>query len=160
MRTGSGKRSILGVICTLFVLGSLLSVAEAQAVPTVERDGDNVSAIRNLEIGNIVYDVEFLNYTAAGIYFDPPVFDFESFGEASVAVTAVNAVLNAEGGIRVLGRGADSGLPYFRVGYGHTLIEIDIDREFGPIDIDIHRDIRLIFISEGTTEDPDAGSTT
>jgi hypothetical protein len=112
---------------------------DAAAQTTAEKDGDTVTAIRGLEIGNLIYDVEFHNFAAPAIYGDPPEFDFDTAAEASVAVLAVNNVLNTEGGVRLVGSGADTGLAHFRVGYGHTVLEIDIDFTPGPFEIHIHR---------------------
>jgi PKD repeat protein len=138
------------IVCLL--LGAS-GVAEAA---TVERDGENVSAIRNLELGSFIYDVEFFNYTAAAIYpGDPPRFDFDTREEAEDAVEAVIAVLNAEGGVSEVGRTADTGLPFFRVGYELWSTFIDINFWF----LDINQEIRLVKVWEGTTDNPDLGST-
>jgi PKD repeat protein len=151
------KRILLGVFCGILALGGLPSNAAAQA--TVEKDADTVTAIRNLEIGNLLYDVEFFNFPTPAIYGEPPEFDFDTTAEATTAVHAVDAILNADGGARLVGSGADAALPYFSVGYGHTVIEIDFDFTPGPFDIHIHRDIGVTFLYEGATDPPDAGST-
>ena len=97
-------------------IGLLLGTSTVQA-QTVERDGDTATAIMDLQIGGVTYDVEFIRSAAAVIYDDPPVFDFNTVDDAEVAIEAVNAALNTEGGIDNVGESADTGLAIFRIGY-------------------------------------------
>lgn len=60
---------------------------------------------------------EFFNLAPATIYGDPPTFDFNTVGEAEVAIEAATAALNAEGGIENVGDSSATGLPIFRVGF-------------------------------------------
>jgi PKD repeat protein len=142
------------------VLSCLLLVAITAHASTVERDGvnnENVSAIRDLELGGLLYDVEFLNYPAASIYpGDPPNFDFDTSQEAGEAHNAVIAVLNAEGGVSEVGRSTDSGVAFFRIAYAFTEKTINFNFWF----FDINQQIRFVAIWEATTDNPDLGSTT
>ena len=107
---------LVGGACAL--LASAPLAAEALAETTVERDGDVVTAIRGLELGNAVYDVEFVNRTAGEVYGDPPVFDADSSEEAYAAALAVTEVLNAEAGITGVGESAATAAELFQIGFG------------------------------------------
>ena len=91
-------------LITLFVAGVLALGAQAQAAPTVEKDGNTATAIRNLVVNDVTYDVEFRWSSARDLYGQPPQggqpdYDFTDSPSASAAVNAVIAVLNAETGI-------------------------------------------------------------
>jgi len=104
-----------------FVMSLLLGAGTAQA-QTLERDGENATAIRGLELDGFVYDVEFCSQnTPANYDGDPSTYDFTTSEEARAAAEAVNAVLNTEGGVNTVGDpgcpgGPPSG-PIFRVGF-------------------------------------------
>ncbi len=90
--------SAAGVVAMAFLLGASTALAQ-----TVEMDVNTATAIRDLELNGVTYDVEFLADTAARIYGDPPVFDFSNRTDAAAAVQAVNDVLNAEGNVNSVG---------------------------------------------------------
>ena len=58
-----------------------------------------------MQIGSRTYDVEFLFNSAFNLY---PLqrFDFDTFGEAQIAVSAIVNVLNADGGVLTVGESA------------------------------------------------------
>ena len=85
--------------------------------PVVERDGNTATAIRDLVIGGVTYDVEFTLQTAADLYGDPPTFDFDTFSESQDAASAVGAVLEAEGDILFVGDSAGNGVEIYYVPY-------------------------------------------
>ena len=93
----------------------LLGATTAQATE-VEKDGGVATAIRNLTIGSQTYDVTFPFTSSAAIYpDDPPVFGTNNSTDANRAAEAVVAVLNAEGGIKGVGRSATQASVIFRV---------------------------------------------
>ena len=75
----------------------LLSAIPAQA-QTVVIEGNTATAIRDLELNGVTYDVNFVHSTAPTLYGDPPIFDFSTAPDAQAAVQAVNSALNADGG--------------------------------------------------------------
>jgi PKD repeat protein len=151
----AGLRLVLGLLC---VWGVFPSIASAQGSPTVERDGSVITAIRNLEVSGVVYDVQFCTLTTAAIYEDPPRFDFTTLLDAQIAMTAVVAVINAEGGILLAGDancGTDSLFsPIFRIGFGIIDEVIEIDAFFLDLDIPV----KLTTCWEGVNQEPDTTS--
>lgn len=114
----------------------LLGVSLAQAA-TVTRDGDTATGILGLDVGGTPYNVVFVNLAPATIYDDPPTFDFNTVGEAEVAIEAATEALNAEGGILNVGDSSATGLPIFRVGFdvsGDGLTRLTSVWESTPID--------------------------
>ncbi|MCP4878510.1 MAG: PKD domain-containing protein, partial [Gammaproteobacteria bacterium] len=101
-------------------------------------------------VGGIVYDVSFCSQTSAAHYGDPPIFDFGTSAEAKTAVEAVNAILNAEGGVKTVGNPGCPGNPplgpIFRVGFDAVELNIPIPF-FGEITI------RLTKVWESVTGD-------
>ena len=95
----------------MLVVGLLLGVMPAQAA-TVERDGENASAIRDLTVDGVVYDVVFCSASTSETYGNPPAFTFPSLGEAEVAARAVAGALSAEGDIRTVGTTGDPATPF------------------------------------------------
>lgn len=82
-------------MCLLLGVGT----AQAEVYDSVEKthDGETVTAIRGLEIGDLVYDVEFPRQTGSKTYDAipsfPTTFDFETEKEASDARDAVNSLI-------------------------------------------------------------------
>ena len=107
------------------VAGVLLSATVTQAA-TVEKDGDVATAIRDLTVGSNTYDVTFPVTSSALTYGDPPTFDANTTAQARTATEAVNAVLNAEGGVLGVGVSADDGRPIFRVPWAIKDIPVPI----------------------------------
>jgi hypothetical protein len=125
----------------------LLGVGTAQA-QTVERDGDTVTAIRGLELGNFVYDVEFPNRLGSTTYDAIPAFgatfDFDTQEEALAAVDAVNSILTAEG-VSKVGVSASEASNVFNVGFR--------EEEFR-----FHRiDYQIVFVLYGSNSGPVPG---
>jgi len=97
----------------------LLGVGMAHA-QTVERTGDTVNAIRGLQLGNLVYDVEFFRQSGEATYgFDEvfgATFDFGTATGALDAVLAVNDILTAEG-VSTVGAPGRPPSSEFNIGY-------------------------------------------
>jgi hypothetical protein len=110
-----GTALAVGAVAMCLLLGA--GMAQAQ---TVERDGDTVNAIRGLQLGNFIYDVEFPTVSGETVYFfnefGGVTFDFNNSIDALAAVIAVNAILAAE---EVLTVGAPGSTPSseFNIGY-------------------------------------------
>jgi PKD repeat protein len=115
------KLSVVGAIVCLL----LVSSGPAGAT-TVERDGDTVTAIRDLQIGSVFYDVVFRNDSPEAIYGDPLVFPFGTKGETQAAVQTVVDVLSTEGDALGVGETSDTSTPVFRVGFRDLLIPADV----------------------------------
>jgi len=113
------KRMLLSMTAVA-AMGLVLGPGAAQAAPVVERDGDTATAIRDLDVGGVLYDVVFVDQSSATIYGDPPTFDFTTLGDAGAAVDAANAALNEETGITDVGESSANNAPIFRVGFGVT----------------------------------------
>ena len=85
-----------------------------------------------------MYDVVFTYSQPALIYDDPPIFDFNTLGEAQDAVDAVVAVLNAEGGIRFVTGPTSVGSAIFRVGHdveGEGIFRLEFNVEGSSLDL-------------------------
>jgi PKD repeat protein len=132
-------------ICTL-AMGLLLSASATHAA-TVERDGDNVRAIRQLTVGGSIYDVEFCSQSTPATYGEPPVWDFNRSDSAEAAAQAVIAELNAAGGVHTVGNPNCPGNPpvgpIFRVGFAVRAVDVPV----------LDTDVRLTSIWEGATDD-------
>lgn len=73
-------------------------------VAQVQSNGSNATGILNLAVGGTNYDVTFKYDTAENIYgAQPGTYDFTTLAAAILAVDAVNAALNAAGGIETVG---------------------------------------------------------
>jgi hypothetical protein len=138
----TSKLILIAAIACLF-FGAPISATAAM----VEKDGENATAIRDLEFGSYIFDVEFSRHPAAIIYGAPPVFDFNTNQEARNAVSFVVNTLNASGGVSTVGESASTGVPFFSVAY--DLEEIDFSGQT----------IRFVKVWDATTERPDLGST-
>ena len=108
-------------------MGLLFGAIPVQA-QTVEMDGDTATAIRDLDLNGVTYDVEFLRQAAAGTYSDPPKFDFSNATDAEAAVQAVNDVLNAQGDAFDVGPSSDDVLKLYRIGFNN------VERQIGGKD--------------------------
>jgi hypothetical protein len=101
--------------------------------PTVEFTGNNATGIRNLNVGGILYNVEFVNNSALTVYGAfPGVFDFPSevtLGDAATeAVNAVIAALATEPAVMTVG--PDNSV-IFNVGFGSFSAPIqDVPTDF------------------------------
>jgi hypothetical protein len=135
-----------GAIVAAAMVGFLLAATTTLAA-TIEKDGDTATAIRDLQIGSITYDVSFLRTTAPAIY-PPGSFDFNNALTAEVAVDAVVAVFNADGSVLGVGEGASNPSEYFFVPYDTFDIEINPPGEGG---VRIH----FLRVWEGYTGNPD-----
>jgi len=120
-----------GLVSVLFAVAAvLLSLGSVQA-QTVERDAENATAIRDLTVNGVSYDVKFCSATAESLYGNPPVFDFPDSATALEATLAISDTLNAEGGIETVGTVGDPECPgtptvrsSLRVGWGTNVEEI------------------------------------
>ena len=54
------NKLVTALAAVVIAMGLLLGTAAAQAEPTVEQEGSTATAIRNLPIGDALYDVEFM----------------------------------------------------------------------------------------------------
>jgi hypothetical protein len=137
-------------------IGCLLIGASMACATTLEREGSNVTAIRGLQIGSLVYDVKFCSWTTPGIYGDPPQFDFGSSEEAKAAVQVVIATLNTAGGVETVGDPCCPGGPplgpIFRVGFAQRTVNIPL-----PLFLD-DISVRFTEVWEGANQEPDTGS--
>ena len=109
----------LTVLLATFVvtMGLLLGASTAQAATVITNDDGNVIAIENLEVivfptERKVYDVDFVDDTASGVYGTGFDFDFPITGDALSAVAAVNNALTAHDP-PVLGAGPQGSDQYF-----------------------------------------------
>jgi PKD repeat protein len=103
-------------------------MAQAQTYESVERDGDTVTAIRGLELGNFVYDVEFPRQSGSTTYNAIPgfgaTFDFDTEIDALAAVAAVNRILTAEG-VSTVGVSASEAASEFNIGYREDEVRVN-----------------------------------
>ena len=109
----------LTVLLATFVvtMGLLLGTSTAQAATVITNDEGNVIAIENLEVivfptERKVYDVDFVDDTASGVYGTGFDFDFPLTVDALSAVAAVNNALTAHDP-PVLGAGPQGSDQYF-----------------------------------------------
>jgi hypothetical protein len=112
----------------------LVGVGAAQA-ETVIFEGPNATEILDLQVGDTVYDVIFLDDTASNIYGTVPIFDFTTSEGAEAAMEAVNDALNTEPDVMSVG-------PAFDISY-------EIPFEFLGIDVNAREAFYL--------EEPDPG---
>jgi hypothetical protein len=144
------KRTVI-LLTVVVAMGLMLGASAAQAA-TVERDGAVATAIRDMTVNGVTYDVVFCNADTEQVYGDPPVFDFPNLLEADAAVTAVTNLLTAEGGITVVGatgpdcQGSDPTKVYFGVAYREERVKIPL----------IPEKVHLTFLSFGIDQDEDA----
>ena len=110
-----GTALAVGTVAMCLLLG--VGMAQAQ---TVERSGDTVNAIRGLQLGNLVYDVEFPRQSGEATYefseIFGAVFDFRTATSALAAVRAVNGILTAEG-VSTVGAPGQPPSSEFNIGY-------------------------------------------
>jgi hypothetical protein len=125
MRTGTIR--MVNLVVSLLAMSTL---ASAQGTPTVETDGTTATAIRNLELNGIIYDVEFVNRSSLYIYGNPPEFDFSSAQEASTAVATVNGVLNTQGNFPTVGPSREQGLETYKVGFNVITVIVQLTEVF------------------------------
>jgi len=128
-------------------LGLLFGAIPAQA-QTVEKDGDTVRAIHDLDLNGVTYDVEFSWISAAGLYGDPSIFDFSNSTDAKAAVQAVNDVLNADGGAFHVGPDDVDNAEFYRIGFENFV------RHFGGLNL--NKDVTFTKSWNGSA--PDTGS--
>ena len=122
-----GTALAVGAVAMCLLLGA--GMAQAQ---TVEKDGDTVTAIRGLQLGNFIYDVEFPRQSGSTTYnFDPifgAIFDFNTSLDALAAVAAVNDILTAEG-VSTVGVSGSPPSSEFNIGYE------DVEQRSGEVDV-------------------------
>jgi len=124
-----GTALAVGAVAMCLLLG--VGMAQAEVYESVEKthDGETVTAIRGLEIGDLVYDVEFPRQTGAKTYdaipHFPTTFDFETRQEASEARDAVNSVLTIEDASQV-GTSALEDSLRFNIGFREERVNIGV----------------------------------
>jgi len=97
----------LARVTAVIALAFLLFAGTAQAF-TVVSDGDNATAILDLNVSGTLYDVAFEFDTAEGIYgLEPGMYDFDTFEAAEDAMNAVNDALNSEPNLTSVGPSFD-----------------------------------------------------
>ena len=110
-----GTALAVGAVAMCLLLGA--GMAQAQ---TVEKDGDTVTAIRGLQFGNVIYDVEFPRQSGETTYdFNEAggaTFDFNNAVFALGAVRAVNEILTDEG-VSTVGVAGFPPSTEFNIGY-------------------------------------------
>jgi len=141
------ERFVVRIGTAALAMGLLLGAIPAHA-QTVEMDGNTATAIRDLNLNGVTYDVVFVRKSAAGLYSDPPIFDFSSATDAMTAVQAVNDVLNAQGDAFEVGPPEESPSEIFRIGFD------SIVRNFGGKDL--NKQVEFTVVWNGST--PDTGS--
>ena len=81
------KLKLTGILTTLVLtMGLLLGASTAQAFEVIYV-GNNATGIKNLEVDNVLYNVEFLFDSAENIYGESLIFDFP---DAQKAVRMTN----------------------------------------------------------------------
>jgi len=112
----------LTVLLATFVvtMGLLLGTSAAQAATVITDDDGNVTRIENLEVivfptERTIWDVDFVDDTASGVYGTGFDFDFTIAADALAAVAAVNNALTSHDS-PVLGAGPQ-GSDQFFIGY-------------------------------------------
>ena len=80
------KRTVI-LLTIVVAMGLMLGAGPTQAA-AVERDGENASAIRDLTVDGVTYDVVFCGGSTSETYGSPPVFTFPSSEEAMAAARA------------------------------------------------------------------------
>jgi len=128
-------RKLGQVLAVALTLGLALGAISAQA-QTVEMEGDTATAIRDLELNGVTYDVVFDQVAAPGLYGDPPVFDFLNAADAKAAVQAVNDVFNAQGNVLNVGSPGEQNVsPLFRIAYDVVTEELFDKTLRIPVDV-------------------------
>jgi hypothetical protein len=96
---------------------ALLGVCSVQAQTViVDPGGTNATAIRNLDVDGMLFDVDFVFGDAETVYGGrPPTFDFNSGADAIAAVDAATAALNGVPTVETVGQSIESA--FFNVGY-------------------------------------------
>ena len=86
---------VCGLLCATLLVFGLVCTANAATVVLDPLNDDTAIGMRNLQVGNTLYNMAFIRGSAADVYGGfPGVFPFGDSGAAAAAVDAANGALN------------------------------------------------------------------